>query len=65
MRQWLFALDGLLVWTSRLFANYVAASLFPGEARAAWLTLGNDRGGANCSGIARPSRMARVAGARR
>ena len=40
MRQWLFALGGLLVWTAHFFAICIAASLFPGEALAAWLTLG-------------------------
>ena len=27
MRQWLFALGGLLVWTAHFFAIYIAASL--------------------------------------
>ena len=40
MRQWLFALGGLLVWTAHFFAIYIAASLFPGRPLAAWLTLG-------------------------
>lgn len=40
MRQWLFALGGLLVWTAHFFAIYIAASLFPGKALASWLTLG-------------------------
>jgi hypothetical protein len=39
MRQWLFALGGLLVWTAHFFAVYIAASLFPGEPLASWLTL--------------------------
>ncbi len=39
MRQWLFALGGLLVWTAHFFAIYIAASLFPGEQLAVWLTL--------------------------
>jgi hypothetical protein len=29
MRQWLFALGGLLVWTAHFFAICIAASLFP------------------------------------
>lgn len=40
MRQWLFALGGLLVWTAHFFAIYIAASLFPGDRLASWLTLG-------------------------
>jgi hypothetical protein len=59
----LFSLGGLLFWTVHFFAIYIAACLFPGGARAAWLTLGNDRGGADCSVMARPWRMACVAGA--
>ena len=38
MRQWLFALGGLLVWTAHFFAIYIAASLFPGTSLAKWLT---------------------------
>lgn len=39
MRTWLFILSGLIVWTGHFFAVYFAASLFPGDVVAHWLTL--------------------------
>lgn len=39
MRQWLVLLGGMLVWTAHFFAVWTAASLFPGQDLAAWLTI--------------------------
>lgn len=39
MRQWVFLLGGLLVWTAHFFGLYIAASLFPRGDLAAWLTI--------------------------
>ena len=39
MRDWVFLLGGLIVWTLHFFALYGAASLFPGSDVARWLTL--------------------------
>jgi hypothetical protein len=39
VRQWLFLLGGLLVWTAHFFGVYTAASLFPGSPIARWLTV--------------------------
>lgn len=38
MRAWLLLLAGLLVWTAHFFGIYIAASLFPGNSLAKWLT---------------------------
>jgi predicted phage tail protein len=40
VRQWLYLLGGLLVWSAHFFGVYIAASLFPGTALARWLTAG-------------------------
>lgn len=38
MRAWLLLLSGLLVWAAHFFGLYIAASLFPGQGLARWLT---------------------------
>ena len=39
MRTWLYILGGLLAWTAHFFGVYGAASIFPGDPAARWLTL--------------------------